>query len=285
MTKDTATAATSKPGRPSASAPAQAKKKSAKGKKADSPTPPVSNTSKKMVKPDTLGDPPATGGRSVRKQKPNTTTSDRRGSTVSGVELPPKGKEAKEDPEEEVDPHGPSYWLMKAEPESRIEKGKDVKFSIDDLKNATEPEAWDGVRNVVARNNMRQMMEGDIAFFYHSNCKVPGIVGTMEIVREHSVDESAFDPDHPYFDEKSTRDKPKWCVVHVEFRRKFPQMVTLKELQRFAKPNGILENMQVLKLSRLSVSKVTKKEWDFIMGLLETDEGAAAAVHQPQMNS
>lgn len=144
MTKDTATAATSKPGRPSASAPAQAKKKSAKGKKADSPTPPVSNTSKKMVKPDTLGDPPATGGRSVRKQKPNTTTSDRRGSTVSGVELPPKGKEAKEDPEEEVDPHGPSYWLMKAEPESRIEKGKDVKFSIDDLKNATEPEAWDG---------------------------------------------------------------------------------------------------------------------------------------------
>lgn len=154
---------------------------------------------------------------------------------------------------------------------------------------------------------MRQMMEGDIAFFYHSNCKVPGIVGTMEIVREHSVDgksygpkrhaclncqltnyvsiESAFDPDHPYFDEKSTRDKPKWCVVHVEFRRKFPQMVTLKELQRFAKPNGILENMQVLKLSRLSVSKVTKKEWDFIMGLLETDEGAAAAVHQPQMNS
>lgn len=62
-------------------------------------------------------------------------------------------------------------------------------------------------------------------------------------------------------------------------------MATLKDLQRFAKPNGILENMQVLKLSRLSVSKVTKTEWDFIMSLLETDEGAAAAAHQPQMNS
>ncbi|KAL9610160.1 MAG: hypothetical protein Q9167_005114 [Letrouitia subvulpina] len=248
-----------------------------------------------MVKPDTLREPPttaagkATGSRSARKPKPNATTSDRGGSTVSGVELPPigknKGKEAKEDSEEEVDPDGPFYWLMKAEPESRIEKGKDVKFSIDDLKNATEPEAWDGVRNAVARNNMRQMMKGDMAFFYHSNCKVPGIVGTMEIVREHSVDESAFDPSHPYFDEKSTRDKPKWCVVHVEFRRKFPHMVTLKDLQQFAKPNGILENMQVLKMSRLSVSKVTKKEWDFIMNLLETDEGAAAAAHQPQMFS
>ncbi len=46
--------------------------------------------------------------------------------------------------EGDEDPEGPAYWLMKAEPESRIEKGKDVKFSIDDLKNAIEPEAWDG---------------------------------------------------------------------------------------------------------------------------------------------
>ena len=69
-----------------------------------------------------------------------------------------------------------------------MQKGKDVKFSIDDLKTATEPEPWDGVRNPTARNNMRLMMKGDLAFFYHSNCKVPGIVGTMEVVREHSTD-------------------------------------------------------------------------------------------------
>lgn len=76
--------------------------------------------------------------------------------------------------------------------------------------------------------------------------------------------ETAFDKEHPYFDEKSTRENPKWCVVHVEFRNKFPEMVTLKELQRYAKPGGVLENMQVLKLSRLSVSQVSAKEWDFI---------------------
>ena len=63
-----------------------------------------------------------------------------------------------------------------------------MKFSIDDLKVATEPEPWNGVRNYVARNNMRLMMKGDLAFFYHSNCKMPGIAGTMEIAREHSVD-------------------------------------------------------------------------------------------------
>ena len=43
-----------------------------------------------------------------------------------------------------------------------------------------------GIRNYVARNNLRAMKEGDLAFFYHSNCKEPGIVGTMEIVQEHS---------------------------------------------------------------------------------------------------
>ena len=139
--------------------------------------------------------------------------------------------------------------------------------------------------DMTARNNMRLMMKGDMAFFYHSNCKVPGIVGTMEIVQEHSVDgettlffytwsfqitdlpgETAFDPEHPYFDEKSDREKPKWCLVHVKFVEKFPKMIKLKELQKFSKDGGILENMQVLKQTRLSVSKVTKKEWYVFSG-------------------
>lgn len=94
---------------------------------------------------------------------------------------------------------------MKAEPEPRFENGKDVSFSIDDLKACTKPEGWDGeytsphgvfqrltaragIRNYVARNNLRAMNDGDMAFFYHSNCKTPGIVGTMEIVREFSED-------------------------------------------------------------------------------------------------
>ena len=71
------------------------------------------------------------------------------------------------------------FWLMKSEPESRMQKGVDVKFSIEDLQN--EPEqttCWDGVRSYQGRNIMRDKMRvGDLAFFYHSNCKDPGIVG------------------------------------------------------------------------------------------------------------
>ena len=83
------------------------------------------------------------------------------------------------------------------------------------------------------------------------------------------VAESAFDKDHPYFDEKSTRENPKWCVVHVELRRKFSDMVSLKELQKYSKDGGILEKMQMLRQSRLSVSKVSKKEWEFILSLID----------------
>ncbi|KAJ9605118.1 hypothetical protein H2200_010508 [Cladophialophora chaetospira] len=157
------------------------------------------------------------------------------------------------------------YWLMKAEPNSRIENGHDVKFSIDDLAAKTEPEAWDGVRNVVARNNLRAMRKGDLGFFYHSNCTVPGIAGVLRIVDEHTPDESAFDPEHPYFDSKSDRTNPKWEVVHVEFVKKFDNLITLRELKSFAKPGGALENMQTLKQSRLSVSSVSPAEWRFIL--------------------
>lgn len=168
-----------------------------------------------------------------------------------------------------------SYWLMKAEPESRMEKGVDVKFSIDDLQAAEKPEPWDGVRNPVARNHIRAMKKGDYAFFYHSNCKVPGVVGMMEIVQEHTPDESAFDPAHPYYDPKSKRDNPKWEVVHVEFRRKFKKMVTLNDLKAHATPGGPLEDLQVLKQTRLSVSSVTPAQWKFILGLAgESSESA-----------
>lgn len=169
------------------------------------------------------------------------------------------------------------YWLMKAEPDSRMEKGVDVKFSIDDLASRTEPEGWDGVRNPVARNNMRAMRRGDLAFFYHSNCKVPGIVGVMRIVEEHQIDESAFDPDHPYYDAKSDRSKPKWEMVKVEFVKKFDDMLTLRDLKSFAAEGGKLANMQMLKQSRLSVSSVKPEEWLFILEQL----GEEAKVGQP----
>lgn len=87
--------------------------------------------------------------------------------------------------------------------------------------------------------------------------------------------ESAFDENHPYYDAKSTRDNPKWSLVHVEFRRKLPQMITLTELKSFAKPGGALENMAMIKQSRLSVSRVTAEEWEFIMDLVEEEDDAA----------
>ncbi|KKA25835.1 AT DNA binding protein [Rasamsonia emersonii CBS 393.64] len=160
-------------------------------------------------------------------------TSGTRGENEQLSSKPEEEQKNVEEHEDNADEQndGRSYWLMKAEPESRIVKGVDVKFSIDDLRAAEGPEPWDGVRNLVARNNLRAMKKGDYAFFYHSNCKQPGIVGIMEIVREHSVDESAFDPAHPYYDEKSSRDNPKWEVVYVEFRRKFQNMVSLETLK------------------------------------------------------
>ena len=124
-----------------------------------------------------------------------------------------------------------------------------------------------GVRNLVARNNMRAMRKGDLAFFYHSNCKVPGIAGVMRIVAEHSVDESAFNPQHYKYDPKSDREKPKWELVHVEFVRKFDNLVTLRELRSFSERGGALEGMQMLKQGRLSVSSVTPVEWQFILQL------------------
>lgn len=170
----------------------------------------------------------------------------------------------------ETDNSDYQYWLMKAEPDSRIEKGVDVAYPIDKLAAATEPEPWDGVRNFVARNNMRAMRKGDLAFFYHSNCAVPGIVGVMRIAEEHSIDESAFDPSHPYYDEKSDRSKPRWDCVKVEFVKKFAKIIDLKTL----KSTPQLEGMQAAQkaFGRLSVQKVTPAQWKFVLRMADEPE-------------
>lgn len=81
--------------------------------------------------------------------------------------------------------------------------------------------------------------------------------------------ESAFDPTHPYFDERSSRENPKWEVVHVEFRRKFDNILKLDTLKAHGLPGKPLENLQTLRQSRVSVSRVTPKEWEFIMSLID----------------
>ncbi|KAI1160607.1 PUA-like domain-containing protein [Nemania serpens] len=164
------------------------------------------------------------------------------------------------------------YWLMKAEPGSRFENGVDVKFSIDDLASRKDPEPWDGIRAYAARNNLRSMKTGELAFFYHSNCKEPGLVGTMEIVQEHSPDLSAHDPKAPYYDASSKLEDPKWSVVHVRFRSKFARPIGLKELREMGKPGQPLENMQMLKQSRLSVSRVSPSEWEYLIDLAQRQD-------------
>ena len=83
--------------------------------------------------------------------------------------------------------------------------------------------------------------------------------------------ESAFDPNHPYYDPKTTRENPKWDVVHVEFRHKLKKQVNLDELKSNAEPGKALENLQTLKQSRLSVSSVTPAQWRFILELAGED--------------
>jgi len=149
------------------------------------------------------------------------------------------------------------YWLMKSEP---------GEFSIDDLQqkpDQTEP--WDGVRNYQARNFMRDAMRvGDQAFFYHSNCKAPGIVGIMEIVREGYPDHTAFDPGSNHFDPKSDPDKPRWMMVDVKYVRHTERVISLAEL----KEHDELAGMKLLqKGNRLSVMPLSEHEWFYILGL------------------
>lgn len=136
-------------------------------------------------------------------------------------------------------------------------------YSIDDLKNDGKTH-WDGVRNYQARNFMRdQMKVGDRILYYHSNAKPPGVVGTARIVKEGYPDFTAWDPDDPHYDPKSRRDQPRWYMVDIEFTEKFDRMITLEEI----KSTETLQNMVLLRRSRLSVQPVEPDEFAAIVGL------------------
>ncbi len=149
------------------------------------------------------------------------------------------------------------FWLLKSEPDA---------FSIDDLRNMPgKKDHWDGIRNYQARNMMRDdMKKGDMAFFYHSSCPVPGIVGTVEIVREAYDDHTALDPKSKYYDAKATKENPRWCMVDVKYRNKFKQIITLEAL----KQNKKLDGMTLLKRgNRLSIMPVSASEWKSIRAM------------------
>lgn len=134
-----------------------------------------------------------------------------------------------------------SHWLLKSEPSD---------YSIDDLQREGVT-AWDGVRNAVARANMRKMKVGDLAFFYHSSAgKDTAIVGTVRVRRlayPDPVDE-------------------RWCCVDVEFVSKFKMPISLSNLKELAKnPAGAaISGLSLFRQPRLSVVPVSKQEWTFL---------------------
>ena len=131
-----------------------------------------------------------------------------------------------------------AYWLLKSEP---------FKYSWEQLEKDKKT-FWDGVRNYAARNNLRAMKKGDLAFFYHSNEGLE-IVGIVKIIKEAYQD--------------PTTKEEAWVAVDVAPFKKLKKPITLAQI----KSDKRLQNIALVKLSRLSVQPVTSEEWDFIIEL------------------
>ncbi len=145
-----------------------------------------------------------------------------------------------------------NYWLMKSEPDA---------YSIDSLKEDVFT-LWDGIRNYQARNFMREMNIGDKVFFYHSNCKPPGIVGLMEVVDLNVVDPTQFDEKSKYFDPKSKIDNPRWDCVKVKYLFKSNKILSLPELRVKFDENDLL---LVKKGNRLSIIPIKNEVANIIL--------------------
>jgi predicted RNA-binding protein with PUA-like domain len=131
-----------------------------------------------------------------------------------------------------------AYWLLKSEP---------FKYAWDQLVQDRKT-FWDGVRNYAARNNLRAMKKGDLAFFYHSNEGLE-IVGICKIVKEAYQD--------------PTTDEAAWVAVDVSPVKRLKKPVSLADI----KSTPSLAQMALLRLSRLSVQPVTEAEWETIMDM------------------
>src|SRR5947208_16031878 len=130
------------------------------------------------------------------------------------------------------------FWLVKSEPSA---------YSWMNLV-ADGKTSWTGVRNFTARNNLRAMRKGDAAFFYHSVTE-KAVVGIAKVVREAYADPTAKEGD--------------WSAVDLAPEKALPKPVALEEIKRNAK----LNDMALLRLSRLSVQSVTKAQFDEIVGM------------------
>jgi predicted RNA-binding protein with PUA-like domain len=131
-----------------------------------------------------------------------------------------------------------AYWLVKSEP---------FKYSWEQFEKDKQT-FWDGVRNYAARNNLRSMKKGDKVLFYHSNEGLC-MVGIAKVIKEAYQD--------------PTTEEEAWVAVDLKPIKKLNNPVSLKEI----KSDPRLKNMELLRLSRLSVQSVTEEEWKVIMEL------------------
>jgi predicted RNA-binding protein with PUA-like domain len=136
------------------------------------------------------------------------------------------------------------YWLIKSEP--------DV-FGIDHLEKVKQ-EPWSGVRNYQARNSMwKDMKPGDLALFYHSNAKPPGVAGIAKVVGDAYPDPTQFDKKSEYYDPKASKENPRWWLRDFEYVSTFKEMLTLEAM----KADPVLSEMAVCqKGTRLSITPV-----------------------------
>ncbi len=145
-------------------------------------------------------------------------------------------------------------------------KSEPTCFSFEDLKQSSEHvTCWDGVRNYQARNLLRdEIKKGDGVLFYHSNIKIPSIVGLAEVIREGYPDYTAWDPKSEHYDPKSSVENPIWFMVDIQYVADLDPPVTRDDL----KSHPVLEKMGVMrKGNRLSVMPVAENEWQVILNL------------------
>jgi len=146
------------------------------------------------------------------------------------------------------------FWLFKSEPSA---------FSIQDLAASKgKKTSWEGVRNYQARNMLRdEIQRGDGVLFYHSNADPMIIAGTAEVVKAGYPDHFAQQPDHKYFDEAASPEKPVWYMVDIRLVSIFKTPVTRAMLAE----HPVTSHMMLMKKgSRLSVQPVTAEEWQAV---------------------
>ncbi len=148
-----------------------------------------------------------------------------------------------------------NYWLLKTEPDE---------CSIDDIRRAgTQGISWDGIRNYQARNFIRdQLQPGDRCFIVHSSCPKPGVYGLALATSPAMIDPSQFQVDHPYFDAKATKEKPRWWYFQLAWQASYRPISNA-----WLKQQPECQDWLLFRQPRLSVSPISFKQGQWLEGI------------------